>query len=92
VDLLALLAALLVLTLALASRAEAFIYWANHDLGGGSRGTIARANLDGTGVDESFIDVFTEGAVPTGIAVDANHRRCSSACRSRSGWGRGRTI
>jgi hypothetical protein len=36
-------------------------------------GSIGRANLDGTGVDESFIDVFTEGAVPTGIAVDANH-------------------
>ena len=54
---------LLVLPLALAPRAEAFIYWS----GGGA---IGRANLDGTGVDESFIgDIGSVGSV----AVDGNH-------------------
>ena len=45
---LALLAALLVSALALAPRAEAFIYWNGY-------GTIERANLDGSGVEPSFI-------------------------------------
>jgi hypothetical protein len=60
-----LLAALLALTLTLAfaPRAEAFVYWANE-----SR-TIGRANLDGTGVDRSFIPA---GGFP-GVAVDAAH-------------------
>jgi hypothetical protein len=46
-----------------AARADAFVYWAN------SRAdTIGRANLDGTGVDQSFI----AGASGTqGVAVDA---------------------
>jgi hypothetical protein len=60
---LALLGALLVLPLALAPRAEAFVYWAN-----GDKGTIGRANLDGTGIDERFI---IEG--PTTVTVDAQH-------------------
>jgi hypothetical protein len=36
-------------------------------------GSIGRAQLDGTGVERQFITGFTEGAVPTGLAVDANH-------------------
>src|SRR3954447_14063359 len=55
------LAALLVATLALAARADAFVYWTNFN------GTIGRANLDGTGVDQSFI---TGASRPTGVAVD----------------------
>jgi virginiamycin B lyase len=59
-----LLAALLVVTLALAPRAEAYIYWTDPD------GTIGRANLDGTGVDESFISA---AGSPCGLAVDDAH-------------------
>lgn len=51
-----------------ASSADAYIYWANRD--GGSGTTLGRANLDGTAIDESFI----EGATgPVGLAVDATH-------------------
>jgi Low-density lipoprotein receptor repeat class B len=55
----------LTLTLAVASRAEAFIYWTSHRFGG----TIGRANLDGTGVDQSFIT----DASTLWVAVDAGH-------------------
>ncbi len=40
------------------------VYWTN-----GSTGTIGRANLDGTGANQSFIT----GAGPFGVAVDADH-------------------
>jgi hypothetical protein len=45
--------------------ANAYIYWANSD-----NRTIGRANLDGTGVNDSLI---TAASAPTGIAVDAGH-------------------
>ena len=54
---LALLAALLVLPLALAPRAEAYIYWTNADDRDGH--WIGRANLDGTGVEQGFIKLGT---------------------------------
>ena len=63
----ALLVALLVLPLALAPRAEAYIFWTrtiDHSIG--------RANLDGTAIDESFIDL-RHHAGPTSVAVDAQH-------------------
>ena len=65
VGLLALLVAF-VLPLAFAPGAEAFIYWTNQ-----TDGTIGRADLDGTGVDERFIgdDIYSAG----GVAVDARH-------------------
>ena len=50
------LAALLLASPALAPRAEAFVFWTN------SGDTIGRANLDGTGVDPSFITLV--GANP----------------------------
>ena len=60
-------ACLLALPLALAPRAAAFIYWAGSD-------TISRANLDGTGVDQSFIGGFpVAGSGPGDLAVDAKH-------------------
>ena len=55
-------ALLLALPLALAPRAEAFIYWAGID-------SIGRANLDGTGVDQNFILTGD----PRDIAVDGEH-------------------
>ena len=61
----ALLATVVVLPLALVPRAEAFLYWTNQ-----SSDTIARANLDGSGVRQSFI---SGAGGPTGIAVDAQH-------------------
>src|SRR5262249_38875879 len=64
--LVALLAAL-VLSLALASGASAFVYWTNWAPNGT---TIGRANLDGTSPNQSFI---TGGNAPCGIAVDANY-------------------
>jgi virginiamycin B lyase len=68
-----LLAALLAvtLTLALAPRTEAFVYWADP-----FGGTIGRANLDGTGVDQRFITGAPGQPGRSflgGLAVDAAH-------------------
>ena len=66
VGVLGLFAAFLVASsLALAPRAEAFVYWADVD-----KGTIGRANLDGSGVDRSFIATASS---PIGVAVDSGH-------------------
>jgi virginiamycin B lyase len=64
---------LFVLTLALAPRAEAFVYWADFD-----SGTIGRANLDGTDADQRFITRTGDpdqpgGVLLNGVAVDAGH-------------------
>src|SRR5262245_57372047 len=59
------LAALAVATLALAPRAGAFVYW-------GGAHTVGRANLDGSGVNPTFItgvSTFSLG----GVAVDGAH-------------------
>ena len=55
---------LLLLSLALAPRAEAFVYWVSLD-----SNKIGRANLNGTGVDPGF----TSRVNPVGVAVDADH-------------------
>ena len=55
---------LLLLILALAPRAEAFIYWPSLD----SR-NIGRSNLNGAGLDPGFISRVN----PVGVAVDADH-------------------
>jgi virginiamycin B lyase len=60
----ALPAASLVL-LAAAPRAEGYVYWANQ-----GTNTIARANLDGTGADLSFIGGAND---PNGVAVGSAH-------------------
>ena len=65
VGMLVLLAALLVFPLALAPRAEGYIYWAGGDIG--------RANLDGTAIDESFIDLRFGDLASGELAVDAQH-------------------
>jgi hypothetical protein len=63
-----LVAALLLLALAFAPRAGAFVYWANDaDV---TSTTIGRANLDGTGVNQSFIDGANQ---PCGVAADGAH-------------------
>ena len=63
------LAALLVAALAFAPRADAFVYWAT--TGSPTTGTtIGRANLNGTGANQSFI---TGASRPTGVAVDGAH-------------------
>ena len=59
------LATLAIGTLALAARADAAVYWANFN-----SGTIGRANLDGSGANQSFI---TGAGQPVGMAVDADH-------------------
>ena len=59
------LAALLAASLALASRADAFIYWAEP-----GRDAMGRANLDGTGANPTFI---TAADNPRGVAVDGSH-------------------
>ncbi|MGH7358949.1 MAG: hypothetical protein ACREJR_09055, partial [Candidatus Rokuibacteriota bacterium] len=63
-----LLAGLAVLSLAFASRAEAFVYWTNNAQSEGT--TIGRASNDGSGVDQSFIAGLND---PTGVAVDSRH-------------------
>ena len=66
-----LLAALLLLGMAFAARADAFVYWGNPIAGGGNAGTtIGRANNDGTAVNQAFIGGASE---PTGVAVDSSH-------------------
>jgi virginiamycin B lyase len=86
---LAVLAAL-VSGLALTARAEAFVYWTNAETPpctrpdtGGLCGpaAIARANLDGTGVADRFIDVGPSQSIgPTGVAVDAEHIYWGASC------------
>jgi virginiamycin B lyase len=62
-----LLAAVLVVGLFLASRAEAYVYWANR-----ADGTIGRAKANGTRVDQSFISGGDLG-LTCGVAVDDAH-------------------
>ena len=64
--------ALLILALALAPRADAYMYWTN----GGTPGTdpdtkIGRANNDGTNVNQSFIR--NAGPGPCLIAANDTH-------------------
>jgi virginiamycin B lyase len=61
------LATLVVATLALAARADAYIYWAN-----AGANTIGRANLEGdpSSVNQSFIEAARGNSI--GVAVDAN--------------------
>ena len=51
--------------LTLAARADAALYWTNIN-----SGTIGRANLDGSGIDQAFISGADE---PVGLAVDDAH-------------------
>lgn len=51
-----------------AAHANAYIYWTNGGSGGGT--TIGRANLNGTGINQSFID---GAAGVAGLAVDPQH-------------------
>jgi virginiamycin B lyase len=46
------------------------VYWTNHGFGPLPPGTIGQANLDGTGVNQSFI---ADPSTPLGLAVDSNH-------------------
>src|SRR5918994_701885 len=80
VSMLALLAALLVSAIALAPRADAFVYWANP---APDAMAIGRAKLDGTGVDRKFIRVRTN--TPIEVAVDASHVYWTANC-CRSGF------
>src|SRR5918911_416018 len=59
------LATLVLATFVLAAPADAFVYWANS-----GTNSIGRANLDGTGADQSFI---TGANAPDGVAVDGAH-------------------
>jgi hypothetical protein len=72
-----LLAALLALALAIAPRAEAYVYWIEEhgDPGTIGEATIGRANLDGSDVKHDFIVLPLGGAVGGlgGLAVDDAH-------------------
>ena len=59
------LGAILVLSLVVVGRAEAHVYWTNN-----ADTTIGRANLDGTGVNQSFL---SGASTPCGVAVDGAH-------------------
>jgi virginiamycin B lyase len=63
--------------LALASPADAYVYWAND---GGN--TIGRANLDGTGANQSFIAGATD---PAQMAVDGGHVYWANSTRDAIG-------
>ena len=64
------LALLLVLPLAFAQQATAFIYWTGPNAAA-TGGEISRANLDGSGVNSGFIQTGAFG--PDAIAVNARH-------------------
>jgi hypothetical protein len=72
---LALLAALLVLSLALAQGAEAFVYWMTNrgDLPNPKSTTIGRANLDGSGTDQGFITTASSDLAEQAMAIDGAH-------------------
>src|SRR5436853_242252 len=55
----------ILLTLALAAPAGAYIYWAEPQ-----RPAIARAENDGSGIDKNFITAAVE---PCGVALDSGH-------------------
>jgi virginiamycin B lyase len=70
----------LVLLVAFAPGAGAYIYWAN-----GATNTIGRANLDGSGVNNSFV----AGAMsPCGVAVDAGYVYWAQSTSGPGGVGR----
>src|SRR5262245_57318986 len=81
-----LLAALLAAPLALAARADAFVYWAAP----GDPSAIGRANLDGSGVDSGFISLpklpgDDNDETPCGVAVDASHIYWADSANARIG-------
>jgi len=55
----------LALSLVFAGSAHAYVYWGDHHAG-----TIGRANNDGSGATNSFIDT---GGEPFAVAVNAGH-------------------
>ena len=59
------LAAVLGLAMAFAPAAGAYVFWGNATVN-----TIGRANLDGSGANQSFI---TGASNPNGVAVDGLH-------------------
>jgi hypothetical protein len=63
-------AAVCVLTGASAGSAQAYLYWSNAGLGGGTGTTIGRADLDGSGLDGSFV---ADASGQSGIAVDGSY-------------------
>ena len=71
------MAAIVVLCLFFVGSAEAHVYWANN-----ADTTIGRANLDGTGVNQSFIGGATS---PCGVAVDGAHVYWGNSAPARSG-------
>ena len=56
--------------LSAAADANGYVYWANSSIPTLNGTTLGRANLDGTGVDQSFI---TGANGPCGVAVDSAH-------------------
>lgn len=72
-----LLATLAALSLTLAARAEALVYWVNN-----GDGTIGRANLNGTAADPSFIVVAGSLQPTYGVAVSDEHIYWASG----AGW------
>ena len=62
------LATILAIIAALPSRAEALVYWVNYE-----NGTIGRASLDGSDVDQSFITVPGPLTPTYGLAVNDRH-------------------
>ena len=59
----------LLLWLAAAPAADAYLYWANK-----YENQIGRARLDGSAVDQGFVTVASSGAShPVGVAVDSGH-------------------
>ena len=63
-----LVAVVVIASLASASSADGFVYWAN--VGAGTGTTIGRANLDGSSPNQSFI---TGASGPCGVAVNSSH-------------------
>src|SRR5690349_12295432 len=60
------LVAVALATIALAARADAYVYWTHLDTE-----SIGRANPDGTGVNPNFIPAGSE--FPGGVAVDSKY-------------------
>jgi sugar lactone lactonase YvrE len=75
------LATIVVAILALAGRADGFIYWATSPISPTFPHSIGRANLDGTGITPGFI---TGLSGPNDVAVDSAHVYWSTSIPTNS--------
>ena len=61
-----------------------YVYWTNYVYKESAGGTIGRAKLDGTGVNQSFLGGDLGDFNPAGVTVAAGHIYWSNTCMNSS--------